>query len=95
MDAFELLDAVENEETFLVFVRALEANRLESMKLETASPSSPYVPDAGGWENTTIESFLEAAIAWAEASSKSGSSQRIENPWKWFAHFLYCGKIYE
>lgn len=48
------------------------------------------------WENTTIEAFLDGAVAWAEASN-FGVNQGLEasNPWGQFANFLYCGKIYE
>lgn len=60
------------------------------------SLSSPYGPDAGGWENISIESFLEAALAWAE-STNFGASQGLSdsNLWQKFAVFLYVGKIYE
>ena len=50
-----------------------------------------------GWQNLTIEDFLEAALAWAEASN-FGRSQGVDdsaNPWRRLAIFLYCGKIYE
>lgn len=96
MDANKLLDQVKDTESFLVFVRALAADRAESSAQETASSSSPYGADANGWENTTIESFLESAVAWAEASN-FGLAQGLSpsNPWKQFAIFLYCGKTYE
>lgn len=64
----EIADEVIDEESFLIFVRALTADREKAVRMEVASPSSPYGPDAGGWENTTIESFLEGAAAWAEDS---------------------------
>ena len=96
MDVSELLDGVKDIESFLVFARALAADRAASAAQEKTNRSSPYGSDANGWENTTIESFLESAIAWAEASDfglTQGLSQ--SNPWKQFAVFLYCGKIYE
>ncbi|MBD7976580.1 DUF7660 family protein [Serpens gallinarum] len=96
MDASKLLEDVKDIESFLVFARALAADRAASVVQEKANPSSPYGSDANGWENTTIESFLESAIAWAEASD-FGLTQglSLSNPWKQFAAFLYCGKIYE
>ena len=96
MEPSALLDTVEDADTFLEFARVLEADRRESAKLEAASPSSPYGPDAKGWENVTIEDFLESAIAWAE-DTKFGITQGLEpqNPWKQLATFLYCGKVYE
>lgn len=63
---------------------------------EVARPSSPFGPTKHGWENVTIESFLEAACAWAE-DTQFGDSQNLRgaSPWKKFATFLYLGKIYE
>jgi len=75
------LEAVDDEATFLAFVQALAVDRRN---------------DAEHWENGTIEDFLEAANAWAEASD-FGASQGLSaaSPWRKFATFLYCGKIYE
>lgn len=85
-EPYDLLELVNDEQTFLAFARALLADRVD----ELAKRSS------NGWENGTIEDFLEGAIAWAEASD-IGLSQGLNrsNPWKRFATFLYCGKIYE
>jgi hypothetical protein len=38
-----------------------------------------------------IESFLDAAVAWAIDSEELPN----EPSWRAFATFLYCGKIYE
>ena len=47
---------------------------------------------ARGWVNTSLEDFLESAIAWAEDTNFG----KIEgNPWQEFAVFLHCGKTYE
>jgi len=48
------------------------------------------------WENGSIEDFLAAASAWA-VDSEFGSTQGLSSasPWRKFATFLYCGKIYE
>lgn len=68
---------------------------------EAREPSNPYGPDAGGWENTRIETYLESALAWAEASKsgglKIGGRQADEPPnlWREFAYFLNAGKFYE
>lgn len=77
----ERLETVNDEATFLAFVQALAVDRLS---------------DAEHWENGSIERFLEAASAWAEDSdfgSKQGLSRA--SPWRKFATFLYCGKVYE
>jgi hypothetical protein len=96
MELHEQLELVTDEQSFLAFARALMLDRLAAARAETSVPSSPYGRDAGSWENTSIESFLEGAISWAE-DSQFGARQGLqsENPWKKFAVFLYCGKIYE
>ena len=96
MDLHELMEAVSDEKSFLMFVDALRKDRELAAAAEKASPSGPFGPAQGGWENITIESFLEAACAWA-ADSEFGARQDLKeaSPWKKFAAFLYCGKIYE
>ena len=74
------LEAVTDRDSFLAFVRALVADRQTGQ----------------GWESDSIEQFLDAAAAWAE-DSQFGDSQGLKeaSPWKRFAVFLYCGKVYE
>lgn len=81
MQLHEQLEIVTDESTFLEFVHALVASRRH---------------DAEGWANESIEDFLDAASSWAE-DSEFGSRQGLSSasPWKKFAVFLYCGKIYE
>ncbi|MBL0210130.1 MAG: hypothetical protein IPQ13_04315 [Holophagaceae bacterium] len=80
MDRQELLEKVINPESFLEFVKALEQDRR----------------NGAVWENETIESFLEAATAWAK-DSDFGQTQGLtsRSPWQLFAAFLYAGKAYE
>lgn len=87
-------NAVHDRTSFFAFVAALAADRRAAAA--AAAPDNPYGPGPGGWENVTIEDFLEAALAWAE-STKMGERQGLppEPTWKGFAAFLYCGKIYE
>jgi hypothetical protein len=91
-----LLNSVIDEASFLAFASALAEDRIESREKEKINPSSPYGSAANGWQNTTIEDFLESAVAWGEASNL-GATQALSptNPWQRFATFLYCGKIYE
>ena len=95
-DPHNLLDLVIDEATFLAFVRALREDKAAEDEKERESPSSPYGAGVNGWENQTIETFLGAASAWAEATNV-GLTQGLDaaNPWKRFALFLYCGKVYE
>jgi hypothetical protein len=96
MELHEHADAVHDRRTLLDFVRALIADREDEVAKEAGSPSSPYGAGANGWQNGTIEDFLEAASGWAE-STNFGEAQglSVANPWRQFAVFLYCGKIYE
>jgi hypothetical protein len=96
MDLNDFLNQVVDESTFLAFARALADDRRASVEAEALRPSSPYGSEARDWENVTIERFLDAAVGWAE-DTELGKSQGIleSNPWKRFAAFLYCGKIYE
>jgi hypothetical protein len=89
-------DAVCDEDTFVAFITALATDREDGVAKEKASPSSPYGPGANGWENGSIEAFLDAAAAWA-TSSKNGLEfyRKSDNPWKRCADILYMGKIYE
>ena len=85
------LQAVHDRESFFAFVAALGADRRASIAAEAVKPSSRYGPDAGGWENITIESFLDAALSWAESSAGLPAAPT----WRDFAYFLYAGKFYE
>jgi hypothetical protein len=89
-------NAVHDRASFLEFVRALASDRRASVAAEREAPSSPYGPQAGGWENVTIEDFLEAAASWAEDTGMGESQGLPAGPsWQAFAAFLLCGKIYE
>jgi hypothetical protein len=49
-----------------------------------------------GWENASVESYLEAASAWAKDSHEGGQSyEKPGNPWKRCADILFMGRIYE
>ena len=97
MEAVDPLDphAVHDRDSFIAFVAALVKDRKASVAAERAAPSSPYGPDAGGWENVTIESFLFAALRWAESSSGLREPWASEPSWQGFARFLSAGKVYE
>ncbi len=91
-DLHEILEEVKDQETFIVFAKALMNDRQKQEGKRTNE-----VGFAGDWANNDIWGFLEGAISWAEASD-FGITQDPDlenNPWKQFAVFLYCGKIYE
>lgn len=90
------LESVRDEETFLQFLLTLRDDREASIEQEEIAPSSPYGPDAGGWENTTIDRFLNAAVQWARDSVNGNPFyQRPDNPWRGCADILFAGKVYE
>lgn len=97
----DLCDKVVDEESFLRFLRALAVDRENAVKLEKEHPSSPYGPDAGGWENPTIETFLMAMVQWAEDShfGRRMALRELElpdiSPWKRVAQAMMAGKVYE
>lgn len=90
-DLFALSDNVHDEETFVEFLTALMKDRELEAEKEKANPSSPYEPEALGWQNLTIEDFLESAVAWAETTKETAES----NPWKRAAQIMHAGKTYE
>jgi hypothetical protein len=58
----ELLEQVHDRESFFMFVRALIADRRHAVEHEQRS-KSVYAPNVDSWECTTIEDYLEAALA--------------------------------
>lgn len=96
IDPSDLLDEVNDQESFLRFVRALIEDRLEDEAKEQLQPSSSWGSGANGWKNGSVVAFLEAATRWAEDSDMGERQGLPPGPsWKAFAVFLYCGKIYE
>ena len=80
MDVKTLQKQVEDRESFFAFVQALIID----------------CEATHNWENTTIEAFLESALAWAKDSNMGVTQGLPEDPtWRTFAIFLYNGKIYE
>jgi hypothetical protein len=96
MNLNELIDEVHDEISFLNFVEALRRDREMDVSGQNKTPIDNCGRGPAGWENHTIEHFLEAAESWAHATD-FGSTQGLAdaNPWKKMAVFLYCGKIYE
>lgn len=86
MSPDELLEQVHDRDSFFAFVAALAKER------RADAPGMPFSPTQAGWENTTIENFLDAALACATARQDRTPAQPS---WKAFAEFLYGGKIYE
>ncbi|GAA0180862.1 hypothetical protein SH2C18_34820 [Clostridium sediminicola] len=80
---FELVDEVEDENTFIGFIEVLMKDRIKNKVIDE-------------WQNDTIEGFLDSACTWAKCS-KNGLKfyKKPNNPWKRCAQIIYMGKIYE
>jgi hypothetical protein len=94
-----ILEAVHDEQSFLLFIQALAADWDDECQQELATPSWPYCSGANGWENGTIGSYLDAAASWGLSSicglPALAEYEKPDNPWKRAAEILYMGKIYE
>lgn len=93
----KLANEVEDVESFLRFAQAFLEDRYAQVAEEPDGPPSTMLGNGSrGWNNHTIEDFLEAALAWAN-DQKVGMRQELEGkpPWLLFADFLYAGKVYE
>ncbi len=90
---FELLEAVQDRQSFMAFVAALTSERQEAEQLERAEPVRYQLGGALEWQNGSISGFLGAALAYFEDSRWASGSARPT--WRDMAQFLYMGKIYE
>ena len=92
----EALECVADEATFLEFVGLLGLDWIESQEKEKANPSSPYGPNANGWENSKLGEFLVTAADWGNLSTNGlPMYEAPSNPWRRMADILSAAKIYE
>lgn len=89
----ELLDQVNDKNSFIAFVEALADEREEAQALEKAEPKRYCLDGAHNWKNADIASFLAAGLAYFD--EKPFHKPEEHPSWRMFAEFLYCGKIYE
>ena len=89
----ELLEGVRDQASFIAFVQALAADRTNAAEGEREQPDRFVVDGANNWKNSTIQSFLWAALDYFEP----GPEHKPESfpSWRMFAEFLWCGKIIE
>ena len=83
----ELLEQVHDQESFVLFVRSLAKDRAMAQEIEASDPRRYSLDGALGWKNADISSFLYAASSTRSASAPAD--------WRWFAEFLYSGKVVE
>ncbi len=60
MELNEYLAKVTDQELFLEFVKVLQADKEDEDRKEKGDFSNPYSHDWNGWENNTIDGFLES-----------------------------------
>lgn len=73
-----IIELVHDKHAFITFLGQLRA--------ELADPAG-----VGGWENATLQDFLEAMQAWATDTLENPS----DNPWQLAATLIAAGKSYE
>lgn len=91
VDLDELLERVSDEQSFIEFVAALGADFSRERALESSSEAG-----ASDWENGSVDTFLDAAAAWAVATSRNAQAgAAASNVWQRCAAILLAGKFYE
>ena len=88
----ELAATVQTKDDFLKFLAALRSDLELSRSAEKDQPSSPYGPNALGWENTDLDRFLDAMQAWTADMDQKFPK---EPSWNSFARMFLAGKSYE
>ncbi|MHA3737759.1 DUF7660 family protein [Pseudomonas sp. Eth.TT006] len=95
VDLDELLVRVTDEQSFIEFVAALSADFSQERARAKTTPSS-HEASASGWENGAVDTFLDAAAAWAMATSRiTHADAAVSNVWQRCAEILLAGKFYE
>lgn len=93
MNPEELLDQVEDKESFVRFVLALASEREAAESEERGNPQRYMVDGARGWKNADIAAFLYAGLEYFE--DRPLHKPEHSPSWRMLAEFLYFGKIYE
>lgn len=93
MTTDELLDKVDDRDSFIAFVSALAIERREAQRLEREEPIRYQLGGALNWQNGDIASFLEAALGYFDDGPFH--QPEADPSWRMLAEFLYCGKIME
>jgi hypothetical protein len=95
-DLISAAEAVADERAFIRLLQMMALDRQDEQQKELATPSSSYSTGATGWENGSIEAFLEAAAAWAEATSQTTNlGVGASDAWRRAAMIVVAGAFYE
>jgi len=82
--------SVDSPETFLKFLAGLREHREAAVEEARRAPPGGFDVGPGGWENWTIEEFLEAMEAYAHDAALPA-----QPTWRDVARLLLAGKGYE
>jgi hypothetical protein len=95
-DLASAAEAVSDERAFIRLLQMMALDRRHEQQKELTSPGLPYSAGANGWENGSIEAFLEAAAAWAEATSQTNNlGAEASDAWRRAAMIAVAGAFYE
>ncbi len=90
-----VLDNVRDLPSFVRFIDARRKDREDADRKEALRSAGSHIR-WNGWENNSIATFLESAVACVEDNARHNSAFLAdENPWKAAARILYAGKYYE
>lgn len=81
-----------DRKALIAFIREMQTDLDSSPRAEQVSASSPDGPEAGGWENSDLPSFLDAMASWIE---DMGDRLPTSPTWETFYDILSAAKIYE
>src|SRR5258706_13437717 len=97
MNLYEMAEKVDSKESFLRFVEALAEDAAAAHAESDRTPDGKVNLSPSGWENGSIESFLDAMAAWATANSGITRKPIVSKhaSWRAFAEILHAGKFYE
>lgn len=91
IELMDLLNSVDDEQSFLRFATALREERVAFENSEISMDGFQ-----GPWANNTISHFLDGALAWSEDSGFGAHpGPKSSNPWQLSAQFLWAGRSYE
>ena len=90
MDLTDLAAAVATRSDLAQFVRVLLADCRENAAAEASTPSGPWTSATAGWENPTLDRFLEALAGYADEGQGDQPAT-----WRTFAELLAAAKVYE
>ncbi len=95
-DLISAAEVVTDERAFIHLLQMMALDREDEQQKELARQNLPHSAGANGWENCSIETFLEAAAAWAQATSRTTKlGAEASDAWRRAAMIVAAGAFYE